>query len=460
MVPSGEVQFFLESGEPNAAGKVYMYVAGTDLLAATWQDSQLTINNPNPIVLDAGGRATIWGLGNYTQVVEDASGNQIWSQDVTANITFLQVNDTGTVNAMVATIPGLVTAGLASPLGQLAGVQLFLIPAHTNTGATNATINGIVVPVQYSNGNALVGGELYAGALIPAVYNATKGVVQLLGIQQGNTGVIAGEIRALAGPNVPAGWALCYGQAVLRSTYPNTFGQIGTAWGAGDGATTFNLPDLRGRGLFGADGMGGTAASRLTYNSLGGANTATANASVGIASGATTGSVTGFNITFGGSGYTSAPAITISGGGGSGATATATITNGVVTAIAVTAGGAGYVSAPTVTIASPNTATATVGVTGGSELMQNHIHSTSIIDEGHYHSEVTYGAGGSALTIGGIQTGSTNGYFSTAGDAPGGTLVTTNPAETGISVVVAPYGNGNAQNLPPAGVVNWIIAMS
>ena len=64
-------------------------------------------------------------------------------------------------------------------------------------------------------------------------------------------------------------------------------------------------------------------------------------------------SVSGFVITNGGSGYTSVPTVTISGGGGSGATASATVTNGVVTAITITNAGTGYTSAPTVTIAAP-----------------------------------------------------------------------------------------------------------
>jgi hypothetical protein len=53
-------------------------------------------------------------------------------------------------------------------------------------------------------------------------------------------------------------------------------------------------------------------------------------------------------VTTGGSGYTSAPTVSFSGGGGSGATATATIASGAVTAITVTASGSGYTSAPTV----------------------------------------------------------------------------------------------------------------
>lgn len=52
----------------------------------------------------------------------------------------------------------------------------------------------------------------------------------------------------------PAGWLVCDGSAVSRAQYPALFAMIGTAWGEGDGSTTFNLPDLRGRFLRGVDG--------------------------------------------------------------------------------------------------------------------------------------------------------------------------------------------------------------
>jgi hypothetical protein len=63
--------------------------------------------------------------------------------------------------------------------------------------------------------------------------------------------------------------------------------------------------------------------------------------------------VTSVTVVLGGSGYTTAPAVTISGGGGSGATATATISGGAVTSITVNTAGSGYTSTPTVTIAAP-----------------------------------------------------------------------------------------------------------
>lgn len=52
--------------------------------------------------------------------------------------------------------------------------------------------------------------------------------------------------------SAPTNWLLCDGSAVNRSTYGNLFSKIGTNFGVGDGATTFNLPDLRGRTVVGA----------------------------------------------------------------------------------------------------------------------------------------------------------------------------------------------------------------
>jgi microcystin-dependent protein len=80
---------------------------------------------------------------------------------------------------------------------------------------------------------------------------------------------MTGTILDFAGAAAPTGWLLCYGQAVSRTTYAPLFAAIGTTYGAGDGSTTFNLPDCRGRVHAGKDNMGGTAASRLTNSGTG-----------------------------------------------------------------------------------------------------------------------------------------------------------------------------------------------
>jgi len=75
--------------------------------------------------------------------------------------------------------------------------------------------------------------------------------------------IVPGLILPFGGSVSPDGWLLCHGQAVSRSAYPGLFDVIGTTFGAGDGSTTFNTPDLRGRAVAGKDNMGGTAANRL-----------------------------------------------------------------------------------------------------------------------------------------------------------------------------------------------------
>lgn len=79
----------------------------------------------------------------------------------------------------------------------------------------------------------------------------------------------AGVQLPYGGTSAPAGFLLCDGSAVSRTTYADLFTAISTAYGIGDGSTTFNLPDKRGRGSFGKDdmdntvGTGGGAANRL-----------------------------------------------------------------------------------------------------------------------------------------------------------------------------------------------------
>jgi len=62
-----------------------------------------------------------------------------------------------------------------------------------------------------------------------------------------------GCVIPFAGAAAPTGWLLCQGQAISRTTYAQLFSVIGTTYGSGDGKTTFNLPDMRGRVAVGSD---------------------------------------------------------------------------------------------------------------------------------------------------------------------------------------------------------------
>jgi len=83
----------------------------------------------------------------------------------------------------------------------------------------------------------------------------------------------AGAMMPYAGTSAPSGWLLCDGSAVSRTTYATLFALVSTTYGVGDGSTTFNLPDLRGRTFIGLDNLGGTPKNIVTdanADSLGG----------------------------------------------------------------------------------------------------------------------------------------------------------------------------------------------
>lgn len=60
-----------------------------------------------------------------------------------------------------------------------------------------------------------------------------------------------GSVSAYAGINVPGGWLHCDGSAIDRTIYADLFAAIGSTYGNGDGVTTFNIPNLRGRNVIG-----------------------------------------------------------------------------------------------------------------------------------------------------------------------------------------------------------------
>ena len=83
----------------------------------------------------------------------------------------------------------------------------------------------------------------------------------LIGSVQGAAPI--GSVIDFAGSSAPSQWYFCNGQAISRTTYSALFAVIGTTYGVGDGATTFNLPDLRCTVTAGVDAMGGSSTRGL-----------------------------------------------------------------------------------------------------------------------------------------------------------------------------------------------------
>jgi microcystin-dependent protein len=74
--------------------------------------------------------------------------------------------------------------------------------------------------------------------------------------------VPTGSVHLMASTTVPGGYLKCNGAAVSRTTYADLFAEIGTAFGAGNGSSTFNLPDLRGEFVRGWDDSRGVDSGR------------------------------------------------------------------------------------------------------------------------------------------------------------------------------------------------------
>jgi microcystin-dependent protein len=129
--------------------------------------------------------------------------------------------------------------------------------------------------------------------------------------------VPTGSVMHYAGDTAPTGWLICDGGAVSRTTYADLFNLVGIRFGQGDGTTTFNLPDGRGRVIRMVDGSAGNdpdsaartamGASGATGNNIGSvqgdelkAHTHTSNATTAYqTSGTGVQSNTGLQINFG-----------------------------------------------------------------------------------------------------------------------------------------------------------------
>lgn len=147
-------------------------------------------------------------------------------------------------------------------LAHLDGAIIAFTP-HTGNGATvTLNVDGTgAKPLRPSPNVELQSGSLIQGTPYIALYNNSDAVFYLHGSANNNTYSVpvAGGFLWFAGSPPNSSFAYLNGQAVSRSTYSTLFSLIATQYGVGDGSTTFNLPDLRGRVPAGLDNMGGTS---------------------------------------------------------------------------------------------------------------------------------------------------------------------------------------------------------
>lgn len=170
LLPNGEQTFFSNSGQPLSSGKVYFYIPGTTSPKNTYKDSAQTILNTNPVVLNAAGRAIIYGSGVYRQIVKDSTGNTIWDQlstDTSGTFSSYGGVSTGSSNAQVV---------VGTNFSAVTGQSIVFISGFTSSGpVTLSPDNGqtsyatvIDTPI---GPEPLVGGELVKGNFVNATFD-------------------------------------------------------------------------------------------------------------------------------------------------------------------------------------------------------------------------------------------------------------------------------------------------
>lgn len=243
LLPNAKQQYLDDSGNPVANGQVYYYVPNTTTKKTVWQDSSESTEQDNPVQLDAAGRplpdGQTYGSGSYRQKVVDQDGLTIWDA-VTAS--------TG-------------SGGGTSPAFS-EGVMVGTIIPWANT----------TLPAKYLYTAGQAVSRTTYSDLLTAITYQTSILCQ--------SGIATISVSTTISDSIPVGAALeasCFAPGTVvnsKSSGSLTLSNSATAtssvtavlfpWGNGNGSTTFNVPDLRGRTLAGRNNMGGSASSVLT----------------------------------------------------------------------------------------------------------------------------------------------------------------------------------------------------
>lgn len=151
-------------------------------------------------------------------------------------------------------------------LAHMSGAMIAFTPHATCGDAPTLNVDGLgAKKIRFVTGSDIPEGSLIEGTPYVVTYYNSVGEFILHNIAGNPYTIPLGGGLDYWGTTAPnSAFAFPSGQAVSRTTYASLYTLFGTTYGTGDGTTTFNLPDKRGRVSAGKDDMGGSAASRLT----------------------------------------------------------------------------------------------------------------------------------------------------------------------------------------------------
>ena len=218
LTPSPEMQFFGYGGEPLGGGTLYTYEKGTTIPLETWTDKDGTTSNENPITLDSDGRCSLWLDAPCTLVLYDREGR------------------------------------LRPGGGDVDPISGFATSEDLENYSTTEEVNA----------------RFYTQSEVDDLLIGASAVVA----------TAVGNYIDVAGDDPPDGALVCDGAAYSREVYDELFAVIGTTYGAGNGTTTFNVPDWRGYGIKCVDDGAGRDLAASSRTNAGGGRTGDKNGTV------------------------------------------------------------------------------------------------------------------------------------------------------------------------------------
>lgn len=303
-----EKQTFVDSnGNLLSGGKLFVYAANTQTKVTSYAETDGVSANSNPIVLNSRGEVPnglyVSGGIQYKLVLAPATDTDpptspIWTRDDLEPLGYVAQSALSEwqSSGATATQTGATTFTVSGDqrgtfqIGRRVRAVITAAPQLTY-GTVSAAVFGAgittvtLAPLSTSLDSGMTGTIPDVGLLqaddpsVPALPdnvftvfdNADKtkriqfGIGSLTSFPTATTAVLdppgynaqlanvpIGSVMDYAGATAPTGWLICNGAAVSRTTYSVLFALIGSTYGQGDGSTTFNVPDLRGRMSIGA----------------------------------------------------------------------------------------------------------------------------------------------------------------------------------------------------------------
>ncbi len=194
-----------------------------------------------------------WSEGQSPSSVNDSARAQMartaeWRDDISGTIT----------TAGTSTAYTIASNQIFDTLAHMNGAMIAFVP-HTTCGATvTVNVDGLgAKPLRSAPSVELSSGVLIAGTPYICTYNNSDGVFYLQNFYSLPFAIPVGGMMPYIGSTAPnSNFVIPIGQAISRTTYATLFALTSTTYGIGDGTTTFNVPDLRGRTTFQIDSGG------------------------------------------------------------------------------------------------------------------------------------------------------------------------------------------------------------